>query len=376
MGRLRVNYLQIAACDLTRTASPALWHLLWDPTQPTATRPLAIRKDGVWYAYGWDLTKNICEIYGQTGYIRTLYTYTPYGVVSDDGDVSQPIQWNSEYYDAETALIYYNYRYYNAYLGRWISKDLFTAREDYCYVNNLPCMNKDILGLTGLPSDDAAELLKNIDYKIYISRDASLDDPKKFSAIFKGYKTATFELLKDTDTPLSQCFYGQYESWGEFRNDVSLGIRTTAWVKVTSFITSKIDDPQGQLQEAVAPIFDLYYKNHISNEIGRNNLNLTVSLSAAYPVAFSRGAQVNWEILDIYDQPSDSRIAILDSLKIKDGSVTQAQYGVNFQLDYIKDLTPNTNIFFTGSAGYTQPLFHKGKSQCGFNFNAGVRIGF
>jgi len=26
------------------------------PTQPVATRPLAIRKDGTWYAYSWDLT--------------------------------------------------------------------------------------------------------------------------------------------------------------------------------------------------------------------------------------------------------------------------------------------------------------------------------
>ena len=37
----------------------------------TATRPPAIQKDGTWYTYGWDLTKNICEIYGQHGYIHT-----------------------------------------------------------------------------------------------------------------------------------------------------------------------------------------------------------------------------------------------------------------------------------------------------------------
>ena len=36
------GYLQIAACDLTRTWQPALWYILWDPTQPVATRPLAI----------------------------------------------------------------------------------------------------------------------------------------------------------------------------------------------------------------------------------------------------------------------------------------------------------------------------------------------
>ena len=74
-----------------------------------ATRPLAIRKDGTWFAYGWDLTKNICEVFGPAGYIRTAYSYSPYGLVTASGDVTQPIQWSSEYNDAELALIYYNY---------------------------------------------------------------------------------------------------------------------------------------------------------------------------------------------------------------------------------------------------------------------------
>ncbi len=50
------GYLQIAAIDAI--SGVFRWFLFWDPTQPTATRPLAIRKDSTWYAYGWDLTKN------------------------------------------------------------------------------------------------------------------------------------------------------------------------------------------------------------------------------------------------------------------------------------------------------------------------------
>ena len=103
--------LQITCCDLTHSNHPALWFITWDPTQSIATRPLAIQKDGTWYsaparlasqysrsqvcsrlgvwllkshpAYGWDLTKNICELYGSNGYIRTAYTYTPYGEVTN-----------------------------------------------------------------------------------------------------------------------------------------------------------------------------------------------------------------------------------------------------------------------------------------------------
>lgn len=44
------GYLQIAAIDAV--SGVFRWFLFWDPTQPTATRPLAIRKDSTWYAYG------------------------------------------------------------------------------------------------------------------------------------------------------------------------------------------------------------------------------------------------------------------------------------------------------------------------------------
>lgn len=139
------NYLQIAAVNLKANAStPDLWFLIWDPTQPIATRPLAIRKDGTWYTYGWDLTKNVCEL-------RTMYSYSPYGTVISEGDVdqsprgiggglvtsqevpegrtvnevavSQPIQWSSEYYDSEIDLVYYNYHFYNPTDGRWMRRD-------------------------------------------------------------------------------------------------------------------------------------------------------------------------------------------------------------------------------------------------------------
>ena len=112
-----------AGCDLTRTNHPALWLITWDPTQPVATRPLAIQKDGTRYTYGLDLTKNVCEVFGPAGYIGTAYTYSPYGQVTATGNVTQPIQWSSEMYDDEIKLVYYNYRHYIPFDGRWIGRD-------------------------------------------------------------------------------------------------------------------------------------------------------------------------------------------------------------------------------------------------------------
>ncbi|MDO5463183.1 MAG: RHS repeat-associated core domain-containing protein, partial [bacterium] len=137
-------------CDLTSSGHPCLWLLTWDPTQPIATRPLAIRKDGTWYAYGWDLTKNICEVFGPAGYIRTTYTYSPYGQVTTAGDVTQPIQWSSEVWDSEMGLVYYNWRYYNTMVGKWQSWDRLEEAESlnmYEYCLNSPLLYQDVWGM-------------------------------------------------------------------------------------------------------------------------------------------------------------------------------------------------------------------------------------
>ena len=172
------GYLQIAAIDAI--SGTFQWFLVWDPSQsprglgggldkarsgfapqgragngvpasqPIATRPLAIRKDGTWYAYGWDQTKNICEVFGPVGYIRTTYTYTPYGEVTATGDVTQPIQWSSEFNDSELVLVYYNYRHYNPVDGRWTTKDPVKSNallNYYWGIVNAPIYHMDYLGL-------------------------------------------------------------------------------------------------------------------------------------------------------------------------------------------------------------------------------------
>lgn len=144
------DYLQIAAIDLTRPTLNAMWFITWDPPQPIATRPLTIPKDGTWYTYGLDLTKNVCEVFGSAGYIATTYTYPPYGEVTGTGNIQQPIQWSSEFYDSELALVYYNYRHYNPKERKWIGRDkivLTTQSNSYTLTPNNTVRYWDRLGL-------------------------------------------------------------------------------------------------------------------------------------------------------------------------------------------------------------------------------------
>ena len=65
-GCIYHGYLQIACVDLQKPFQAAKRYITWDLTQPTATHPLALQQNSVWYTYGWDLTKNITAIFSRT----------------------------------------------------------------------------------------------------------------------------------------------------------------------------------------------------------------------------------------------------------------------------------------------------------------------
>ena len=72
--------------------------------------------------YVTDGNKNVIEMRNVSGAVTTSYSYDPFG------NLPLPMEDNyfgfsSEYYDGETGLVYYNYRYYSPQLGRWIKRD-------------------------------------------------------------------------------------------------------------------------------------------------------------------------------------------------------------------------------------------------------------
>ena len=129
------GYLQIASFDVSIVNETEVLSLAtttyWDPTEPTATRPLAFTDYTVappaTYFYTHDLTKNVCEILSRDGSavsITTTYDYTPFGAVTaSNSATSNTFMFSSEVLDPETNLVYYNYRHYNPNDGRWISRD-------------------------------------------------------------------------------------------------------------------------------------------------------------------------------------------------------------------------------------------------------------
>ena len=150
------GYLQIAAFDVAGTQTPTLKRVIyWDPTEETATRPLAVNilGDNVYFPTV-DLTKNVCELVDFYGNVAATYDYAPFGAVSSgtpSGSAvpANPLQWSSEIYDSELDLVYYNYRHYSPSLGRFLSRDPIEEQGGlnlYAFVRNAPTYLTDSKG--------------------------------------------------------------------------------------------------------------------------------------------------------------------------------------------------------------------------------------
>ncbi|MBQ9759548.1 MAG: RHS repeat-associated core domain-containing protein, partial [Opitutales bacterium] len=138
--------------------------IYWDPTEPTATRPLAINitGDGLYFPTV-DLTKNVCELVNASGDIAVTYDYAPFGAVSagtPSGSAvpANPLQWSSEIHDSELDLIYYNFRHYSPSLGRFLSRDPIAEQGGlnlYAFVGNNNLIRVDQKGSACCRTDES-----------------------------------------------------------------------------------------------------------------------------------------------------------------------------------------------------------------------------
>ena len=160
------DYLQVAECDLTGETPALVRSYLWDPSEPEATRVLAMTR---WEANGTqvkehlycmhDAMKNVTSLFGEARGRRALYEYRPYGgLLTSEGNMAQEnkFRFSCEYMDDELGLIYYNYRHLNPRDGRWISRDPIAEQGGwnlFAFVKNNSIINFDYLGEKTIPKD-------------------------------------------------------------------------------------------------------------------------------------------------------------------------------------------------------------------------------
>ena len=132
----------------------AVRNYVWQPEALDRDVPLTVYDvaSEKTYYYHTDANKNVTELSDENGGIVAHYEYSPFGSltkVSGDYADRNPFQCSSEYFDEETGLVYYNYRYYNPELGRGIFRDPIEEQGEfnlYCIIGNNPLLGWDDLG--------------------------------------------------------------------------------------------------------------------------------------------------------------------------------------------------------------------------------------
>lgn len=126
----------------------------WQPDSVDLDVPVSMTYDGETYYYVTDGNKNVTALLDAEGNRVAKYAYGPFGqILHMEGELAEinPFRFSSEYYDDETGLVYYNFRYYNPNLGRWIKRDPLEEEDSiniYNFCNNYALNGIDYLGLS------------------------------------------------------------------------------------------------------------------------------------------------------------------------------------------------------------------------------------
>jgi len=112
-------------------------------------------QSNTYYAYGYDDLGNVVALYdlNNSNAAAATYSYSAYGkIIAQSGSMADgnPYRFSTRYYDPETELLYYGYRYYHPGWGRWITPDPIGERGGinlYGFTHNSPTNAIDILGL-------------------------------------------------------------------------------------------------------------------------------------------------------------------------------------------------------------------------------------
>jgi len=106
------------------------------------------------YSPAYDGNGNIVAyINAENGTIVAEYEYGPFGeLIRASGKMAKEfnILFSTKYYDWETGLYYYGYRYYSPIIGRWLSSDPIGENGGvnlYGFVGNNPIRRADRIGL-------------------------------------------------------------------------------------------------------------------------------------------------------------------------------------------------------------------------------------
>ncbi|MEL7567559.1 MAG: RHS repeat-associated core domain-containing protein [Dehalobacterium sp.] len=119
-----------------------------------ADKPLAIKKGSAYYYYIYNGHGDVVKLVDGSGTIKNTYAYDEWGnIVSKNETITNPIRYAAGYYDEESGMYYFQARYYDPMVGRFISEDSYEGDvtnplsiNPYIYCLNNPLIYDDESG--------------------------------------------------------------------------------------------------------------------------------------------------------------------------------------------------------------------------------------
>ena len=114
---------------------------------------LSLTVDGAVYVPFYDNIGNVTRYLDENGNMVAQYTYDAFGkLIAKSGPLADLFRhrFSTKYFDAETGLYYYGYRYYHPSLMRWLTEDLLEENGGfnlYAFNSNSSVHMVDVLGL-------------------------------------------------------------------------------------------------------------------------------------------------------------------------------------------------------------------------------------
>lgn len=84
---------------------------------------LKLEDGGSSYRPRYDGNGNIWQWINSSSTVVEKYEYDAFGKITNSGTFSMPLRFSSKFYDEETGLYYYGFRYYDPETGSWVSRD-------------------------------------------------------------------------------------------------------------------------------------------------------------------------------------------------------------------------------------------------------------
>ena len=120
---------------------------------------LYTRRNGAVYVPLYDANGNVMQYVDSSGTVVASYAYDAFGrTIAATGPLADvfPHRFSTKYHDAETGLVYYDYRFYSQSLMCWLSRDPLEEEGGlnlYAFCANAPVDHFDPYGLAiGLPT--------------------------------------------------------------------------------------------------------------------------------------------------------------------------------------------------------------------------------